>query len=125
MYKTPIISIIGTALLLLLLTACSEPAFPYGTYLSENGTYLFQLNEDGSNFFAYAGSGSVIAEGTYSIKGNEITWETDSYCDEVTNKKATYTWTFEDDILKFLVKGVDACSSRYKVLNNKSFYPAP
>ncbi len=125
MYKTPFIPIIGTVLLLLLFSACSKPNFPYGTYLSENEFYLFKLNEDGSDIFAYAKSGSVIAEGTHSIKGNEITWETDSYCDEPRSKKASYTWTFEDGVLKFLVKGVDACSSRYKVLNNKSFYPAP
>ena len=106
---------ICVSLLFLSLFACSSPSFPYGTFVSDSGSDQMVLNADGS--FTYSESGTVVTTGTFSIQGNELTWETDSYCDERGAGKATYTWTFEDDTLVLQLKGEDHCSDRRYVLN--------
>jgi hypothetical protein len=76
------------------------------------------LTDSGS--FTFSEFGRVAATGTYSIHGNEFTFETDSYCDvKLINlvQKATYTWTFENDTLLFMVKGRDMCSGRFRTIN--------
>lgn len=105
---------------LLLLCACSSPSFPYGTFASDSGSYQMVLNDDGS--FTYSESGTVVTTGTFSVQGNELTWEVDSYCDEIGAGKATYTWTFEDDTLILQVKGEDQCSDRLFVLNLAEYH---
>jgi hypothetical protein len=62
--------------------------------------------------------GEVEARGKFSIQGNELTWETDSYCDQSDAGKATYIWTYENDILQLQVKGKDKCSERYRRVDN-------
>lgn len=109
-----------TSLLLLSLSSCSTPSFPYGTFVSETGSYQLVLNDNGAvTFSEYE---AVVTTGTFSINGNELTWETDSYCDERSAGKATYTWRFEDDPLILHVKVEDACADRLFVLDGVAYY---
>ncbi len=114
MNKKHIAYIICT-LLLILLPACAGSNFPIGTYTSESGVFQNEFKEDGS--FTFSMEGQVMSSGTYSIQGNELTWETDSYCDEMGGSGAIYTWTFENDTLLFEVKGEDKCADRLGTLH--------
>jgi hypothetical protein len=89
--------------------------FPTGTFVSDSGTYRFMLADDGS--LTFSEGGGVVARGTYSIQGNEFTFETDSYCDGIGAGKATYSWTFKNDTLLFTIKGKDECSARFGSIN--------
>ena len=86
--------------MLILLSACTGSKFPTGTYVSE--TFQTEFNDDGS--FIFPIGEQVLSKGTYSVQGDELTWETDSYCDEIGGGKAIYTWTFENDTLLFEVR---------------------
>ena len=104
-----------------LLVGCSgtETDFPEGTFSARNGGWVLTLDDGSSTFSEY---GTVEAIGTFSIQANEVTWETDSYCDPEGAGKATYTWAFEDDILLFQVKGEDKCSGRLGALDNVPYH---
>ncbi len=120
MNKSRVNGSICVSLLLLSLCACASPSFPYGTFASESGTDQMVLNQDGR--FTYLESGTVVTAGTFSIQGNELTWETDSFCDEKGAGKATYTWTFENDTLVLQVKGEDRCADRRYVLHGAPYH---
>jgi len=100
----------------MLLSACARSDFPTGTYESGSGYIQTEFNNDGS--FTFSIGGQVMSTGTYSIQGHELIWETDSYCDEISAGKATYTWTFENDTLLFEVKGEDKCADRLIVFSS-------
>jgi len=104
--------------LVALLVGCSgaENGFPTGTFTANNGEWVQTFDDDGSSTFLV--NGTIGASSTFSIQANELTWETDSYCDARGAGKATYTWTFDDGILLFQVKGEDKCSDRLGVLDN-------
>ena len=127
--RHPNARILLLACLVIIMMACAgcqpKSSFPYGTYTSEDGTYQWVLSEDGSTEFSFSKSGKVISAGTFSVQGDEVTWETDSYCDAIKPRQATYTWTFKDDKLVFKVIGADICSSRHKVIQNKPYYLNP
>ena len=118
-----VIGSICMSLLLLLLSACSSPTFPYGTFVSDSGSFEMVLKDDGS--FTFSESGTVVTAGTFSLQGNELTWETDSFCDEKDAGKATYTWTFENATLVLDVKGEDQCADRLFVLNHAPYQLEP
>jgi len=104
-------------LLLIPLCACSKSDFPTGTFKTESSISVLEFTDDGS--FIYSEDGVVEAEGTYSINGNELTWETDSYCTVL--GKATYTWTFENNMLLLQLKGVDKCDGRKGAVDGVPF----
>jgi len=66
----------------------SGPRFPVGTFVAEAGSWVLTFTDEGE--FSFLESGRVDAVGTFSIKANELTWETDSYCDRADAGKATY-----------------------------------
>ena len=101
----------------------SGPSFPVGTFVAESGSWALKFTDEGE--FTFLESGRVDAVGTFSIKANELTWETDSYCDRGDAGKSTYTWTFENDALLFQVKGDDKCAARLAVLDNVSYHKEP
>jgi lysophospholipase L1-like esterase len=96
-------------------------AFPEGAFAAKDGDWVLAFDDDGT--FTFSESGTVAASGTFSIQANELTWETDRYCDRA--GKATYTWTFENDTLLFQVKGEDECADRLAVLDNVSYHASP
>jgi hypothetical protein len=89
-----------------------EP-LPMGTYSAKDGDYILELGDD--NSFTFTENGSYITSGTFSQNGNEITWETDLYCDQLNSGKATYTWTFTNNRILFRMKGTDKCHDRMGV----------
>ncbi len=102
------------------LFACSRPSFPYGTFFSSSGSNRLVLDEDGT--FMFSQSGKTISTGTFSIVGDKLTWETDSFCDKLDASPATYTWTYKDNALVLAVDVSDRCSSRVRVLNRVSYH---
>ena len=97
-------------LLLFPLAACARQSFPHGTFAPQFGPYRVTFKNDGS--FVFTESGTVASTGTYSIQGNELTWDTDSYCAARGPQKATYTWSFANDELVLKAKGTDGCAMR-------------
>ncbi len=94
-------------------------SFPPGTYVAESISAILKLADDGS--FTFSESGAVVATGTFSIQGSEMTWETDTYCERMGAAKATYVWSFENETLLFHVKGDDRCADRLRVLNDMPY----
>ena len=117
MNKNHLIMISCILPLMFLLSACLRSNFPTGSFLSEAGDEQLDFTIDGR--FTYYLGGKVDDVGTFSVKGHELTWETDRYCGD---EKATYTWAFENDTLVFQVKGKDKCSARFGSLHNISYY---
>ncbi len=103
----------------LLLTACSSPKFPYGSYVSADGSSRMLFKSDGT-YMAYSG-GLLVDQGTFSIQGNEIHWETSTDC--YPQGKGSYTWTYQNAILVFRVKGVDSCPGRQAAIDSVQFHP--
>ncbi len=127
MSEKNIASVICILLTLMLLFACStsssEPSFPTGIFASESGPFKTEWRDDGT--YTSWMNGQEITSGTYSVEGNELTFETDSYCDSLGAGEATYTWTFKDDTLTFEVKGEDPCSDRMGTLHLVSYHKEP
>ena len=90
--------------------------FPIGVFAAKDGAWIFRFDDDGT--FTWSESGEVVASGTFSIQGNELTWETDGYCGNAASMRATYTWAFENDTLEFQVKGKDNCTDRQAAVDN-------
>ncbi len=89
-------------------TAKTEP-FPTGTYLCKaklDNAFM----EDGT--FIISGGGSVVAEGNYTVDGDEIT-----IIDNTCTGEGIYTWSFEDGKLMFEVID-DDCSIRRDTLTS-------
>ena len=83
--------------------------FPIGVFAAKDRDWVFRFD---SGSYTWSESGEVVASGTFSIQGNELTWQTDSYCGNEASMKSTYTWVFENDTLEFQVKGKDNCTDR-------------
>lgn len=115
MNKRYVYGAICFSLMMLTLFACSGPSFPYGTYVTSSGSNKLVLHDDGTYMFSQ--SGRTISTGTFTIDGDKLTWETDSYCDKLSASPATYTWTYKDNTLVLAVDVSDQCSSRVRVLN--------
>ena len=97
---------------MLLVCACAEPSFPSGTFVDEYGYKGIDFSDDGH--FTVVIDSKRVNEGTFSVQGNNLTWETDRECKESVGAevKATYSWTFKKDTLVFKVIGEDKCSNR-------------
>ena len=106
------------------LSACSGPTFPTGSFsMKSDDIYFVEFSDDGNwTFYVF---GTVISSGTYSIQGDEFTFETDSFCDAEDSGKATYIWTWEDGNLTFILKGEDHCEGRRGVLDNVAYVKEP
>ena len=115
MNKSLVLRLSSSLLLLLQLFACTISNFPTGTFTNLTGSYRLILQGDGQSIFME--NDNIEAEGTYTFHADELTWETDSYCDPRGFGKATYTWSFENDKLIFKVKGEDPCLDRYSALH--------
>lgn len=92
---------------------------PRGSYAAQAGERVLILDEDGG--FSFSAAGEVLSSGTFSIQGRELTWETDSKCDQGAGK-ATYTWTLENETLLFQGQGQDPCAERAMLLDGIPYY---
>lgn len=93
--------------------------FPTGVFSAGDGKYILEFGED--HRFKFIEYGNLTAVGTFSINGNEITWETDSFCDQENLGKATYIWQYDKEMLSFQLIGKDKCSPREGVINGVAF----
>jgi len=97
-----------------------KSTFPTGKFTAKDGDWVLTFDDNGN--YTFSDHGKVEASGTFSIQANEVTWETDSYCDLRGGGKSTYTWTFEDVTLLFRLKGEDKCSDRVDTLDNVPYH---
>jgi hypothetical protein len=97
--------------------------FPYGTYSNEDGSWMAQLNSNCSYRFSSLVGGvmDLIAEGTFSNAGSEVTWVDSTYCNG-TFEPATYTWTNQNGTLVFSLKGTDLCVDRNRTIDGVPFH---
>ena len=109
--------VVCIVLMLVAVSACAESDFPTGMFNVEGGYFKFEFTEDGEGI-RYE-DGSLMSQGTFSVRGDELTWKSHTFCGD---KKATYIWTFENDALTFTLKGEDNCPARVFFLDNRTFY---
>ena len=107
-----------------LFAACSDNGdtseFPVGVYHQPGSTEAegtMEFKSDGT-FVLLAGDEVAVTDGTYSVDGDQFTWETDSYCRRVSDaaESATYTWTEDGDLLTMTVEGEDPCTDRAELV---------
>jgi hypothetical protein len=98
-----------------------ETEFPTGKTISVNATstedgYIEYGSDD--TYVGIDGTGDVFTEGTYTVEGDEITFETDSYCEAVAPATTPVTYTFEWDgnVLTFVENPDDTCADRADTL---------
>jgi hypothetical protein len=109
--------VVCVVLILVAISACAKSDFPTGTFSIEYGYYKYEFTKDGEVFQYH--NDSLVGEGTYSVRGDEFTWKSHSFCGD---KKATYIWTYENDALVFTLKGEDSCAGREDLFANIPFY---
>ena len=99
--------------------ACSDDGntneFPVGVYHhpgSTDASGTIEFTSDGT--FVLADGDEIVTEGTYSIDDDQLTWDTDSYCRNISAdaESATYSWTQDGDLLTMTVEGEDLCIGR-------------
>lgn len=98
----------------------SGSGFPTGAFETEAGEAQLTFSEDGSYTFSRPAMGSD--SGTYSVHANEITFETTPYCDQRNTGPGTYTWSFENEVLQFQVKGEDRCFFRSQFMDGFAWH---
>jgi hypothetical protein len=96
----------------IVLTGCGQK-FPRGKFQAEEPGDIVTLDFTNSSEYRVYVNGGLVDIGTFSIQGNEIIWETSTYCKARGSEKATYTWTLDNDTLRFQVKGEDNCGPRF------------
>jgi hypothetical protein len=109
-------TIICILLIAAALSACSNKEFPTGTYT--NAGSVVEYREDGT--YTYWVDGEVVAEGTYTVQGDEVQF-TDDYCAEYANP-GTYKWQHKDNKLSCEVID-DLCAGRRSALEDPMFGP--
>jgi hypothetical protein len=110
-------------LLLLALSACSSPKFPYGTYNTTEGGIPgggMKFNSDGT-YVATANGGMIFTKGTFSVKGNMLTFLTDMQCFNQ-GVNATYTWTYSNETLILKDTGNDSCVQRKSDIDSSTYH---
>ena len=107
--------------LLFALSACASPKFTYGTYANGDDSIELQLKPEGT--FAVYNHSTILDQGTFSIQGNQFTWETSSACDP--GGKASYTWTYQNATLVLKVNGTDPCLHRQPGINGLEYRLKP
>jgi hypothetical protein len=101
------------------LCACSNDGFPTGRY--KHNPFITEYRDDGT--FTMWNNDEISTEGTYSVKGDEVTWIQDTFCDAENAGSATYKWLADDEGLKFELIGEDLCQGRRDSLSVKWFGP--
>jgi hypothetical protein len=104
-----------------MLGACSdddnETEFPTGKMIPASATSsedgYIEYKSDGT-YVGIAPSGDTFTEGTYTTDGDEITFETDSYCEANApgSNPVTYTFEWDGEVLSFGENPDDTCTDR-------------
>ena len=106
-----------------LTSGCKEVSeFPLGSFetVHEGEIWVMDFNTNGSWNAHYGGE--LFTSGTYSISGERITWDTDSYCDQGgVPSVATYRWKIRNDSLTFKLEGEELCLSRKIILEDETY----
>ena len=115
--------LIGLALLLLVLSACSTASstksnFPTGKFLLPNREFEgIYFNDDGTWYGFYYGE--HVAEGKYKIKDDLYIEEANP--DFACPTSATYKYSFDGTNLKFELVGEDTCQMRRESLDGVTY----
>ncbi len=128
MGRRMLVGMTGTALACALLVGCSgDDADVTGRWLAEQqdgGVTVIDYRDDGS-FTAFEGpsreSLEQVDDGTYSLDGARLTFETDAYCREHGGERATYAVSVEADALTYAVQGADPCGARAGLLDGVTY----
>lgn len=108
-----------------MLGACSdddnETQFPTGKTISVSATsseegYIEYKSDD--TYIGIDDVGDAFTEGTYTTDGDEITFETDSYCEANApgSTPETYTFEWDGEVLTFVDNPDDMCADRANTL---------
>ncbi len=114
-------SLIAALVLLASMAACSTPKFPYGTYVSADGSSEMHFRSDGT-YTAYDG-GLLVDQGTFTIQGSQIHWLTSTDC--YPQGKGIYSWTYRNATLVMKASGADSCPGRQSAIDSVQFHPKP
>jgi hypothetical protein len=99
------------------LSGCGNKEFPTGTY-TRLGSEV-EYRDDGT--YTFWNDGEVVAEGTYTVQGDEIQ-VTDDYCAEEYANPGTYKWQHKDGKLTHeLIE--DLCEGRRTAVLQTWFGP--
>ncbi len=120
-FRRPAIGASVALMLLLSSWACSSPKFPYGTFANADGSTVIQFKSDGT-YNSYDG-GLLVDQGTFSIRGNQINWETSTDC--YPQGKGTYSWTYQNATLVFKASGPDSCPGRQSAIDSVQYHLKP
>ena len=102
-----------------MLGGCSddEDEFPTGKIVPVSATSTeegyFEYKSDGT-YVGIDGAGDMFTEGTYTIDGDEITFENDSFCEASApgSNPVTYTFEWDGEMLTFGDNPDDTCADR-------------
>jgi len=121
--------------LCMLLASCAQgldsgSKFPTGIMVLEvDPDIKLEFKEDGT--YLYSSGNDILSIGTYTVRGNKVTWTSDSYCDWLDAGQATYRWTYKEfvgypeDVQKIFFEkiGEDKCTDRSYFLHLSAFLP--
>ena len=126
-FKMKFLSFLSSTALLCLLAGCAPGEdFSPGEYATthEGQSWVLDFKPDGSWTGTF--SGEIISSGTYTIDGDQLTWLTDSHCQETGYPgAAVYRLSIREDSLRFSRIGKDPCLSRQVILEDEVYHPAP
>lgn len=115
-------AVLAGVALLSLMAGCSDDTseFPVGVYHpidSSESEGTMEFKSDGT-WILQSGSGTVYSQGTYTVDGDKLTWETDSYCKNTNAdaESAVYTWTQDGTTITMTQDGTDPCDARVEVI---------
>ncbi len=96
------------------LAACSaEDSFVGGSYAAVDapgGGVEVEFRADGA--YAISDSGTVLDQGTFTVDGGSLSFESSTECARAGHKQATYWWILEDDALDLRPMSGDGCTVR-------------
>lgn len=116
MSKKIALCLISLMTILLLLSGCAKQEFPASKsivteYRDQKLTIYF--NADGTFQFVWPDRGGLVTDGTYSLKGNKLIFESDSNCESKGYPGHTYEWKIDGDQIAFEAVGDDPCYDRW------------